>query len=130
MKGSISKKQLREFGLLIGFGFPIIVGWILPTIAGSAFKSWTLWISIPFFILGILKPYLLLIAYKGWMRLGNFIGWINSHILLGLVFLLIVQPTSLIMKSFGYDPLKKKQNNQNSYRENNETHKIDLTRIF
>ena len=130
MKGSISKKQLREFGLLIGFGFPIIVGWILPTISGSAFKSWTLWISIPSFIIGILKPYLLLTAYNGWMRFGHFIGWINSRILLGLVFLLIVQPTSFIMKSFGYDPLKKKQNNQNTFRENKETHKIDLTRIF
>ena len=34
MKETISKKQLREFGLLIGFGFPILIGWLLPALFG------------------------------------------------------------------------------------------------
>ena len=33
MKETISKKQLRDFGLLIGFGFPILIGWLLPALA-------------------------------------------------------------------------------------------------
>ena len=31
-KETISKKQLRKFGLLIGFGFPILIGWLLPVL--------------------------------------------------------------------------------------------------
>ena len=130
MKSSISKKQLREFGFLIGFGFPIIIGWIIPSIGGYAFRGWTLWIAIPFLITGILKPSLLFYPFKGWMALGLALGWINSRIILGLVFLLVLQPIALIMKFVGYDPLKTKKSNESSYRENKTNHKINLTRIF
>ncbi len=130
MKSSISKKQLREFGLLIGFGFPILIGWILPGITGHLFRTWTLFIGIPFLFLGILKPFLLLYPYKGWMAFGHILGWINSRIILGLVFLLVLVPIAFIMRVFGHDPLRTKQINTISYREAKEGHKIDLTRIF
>ena len=130
MKEIISKKKLREFGFLIGFGFPILIGWILPTIAGHGFRSWTIWISFPILILGLIAPRLLLYPYKSWMALGHALGWINSRIILGLVFLLVLQPIAFTMKLFGYDPLRKKKNNESSYREKNEHRIIDLTRIF
>ena len=131
MKTSISQKQLREFGILIGFGFPILFGWLIPAIHGHLFRSWSLWIGAPAFIIGILKPSLLLYPYKIWMALGHFLGWINSRLILGLVFILVLQPIAFTMKIFGYDPLRKKKNNQISYREKKEQNqKIDLTRIF
>ena len=130
MKVSIAKKQLREFGFLIGFGFPILIGWIIPAVGGHAFRGWTLWIAIPFLIIGILKPRLLFYPYKGWMALGLALGWINSRIILGLVFFLVLQPIALIMKFVGHDPLKTKKSNESSYRENKSNHKIDFTRVF
>ena len=129
-KNTISKKELREFGFFIGFGFPILIGWILPAIGGHLFRTWTLFLGVPLFTLGILKPSLLFYPYKGWIALGTALGWINSRIILGLVFLVVLQPIALIMRVFGYDPLKGKQCNTNSYRENKKDHKIDLTRIF
>ena len=130
MKISISKKQLREFGFLIGLGIPIFIGWIIPSIGGHVFKSWTLWVGIPSLLVGILKPDLLLYPYKGWMALGHALGWINSRIILGLIFLVVLQPIALLMRAFGHDPLRKKQSNKSSYREHRINHKIDLTRIF
>ena len=109
MRNKISKKILREFGILIGFTFPILIGWILPAISGHIFRYWSLWVGVPALILGISKPSLLLYPYQAWMKIGLALGWINSHIVLGLVFLLVLQPISLIMKLFGYDPLKKKK---------------------
>ena len=129
-QSSISKKQLREFGLLIGIGFPVIIGWIIPSISGHLFRFWSLWIGIPSFILGILRPRLLFYPYKVWMLLGFVLGWINSRLILALVFLLVLQPISLIMKIFGYDPLKKKKNNVLTFRERQQNRKVDLTRIF
>ena len=73
-KSSISKKQLREFGFLIGFGFPIFIGWILPAIGGHDFRVWTLWIALPSLILGIIRPRLLLYPYRRWMKLGHALG--------------------------------------------------------
>ena len=130
IKSAFSKKQLREFGFLFGLGFPIIIGWILPGIIGHLFRSWTLWVGVPFFFLAILKPDLLLYPYKLWMELGHALGWINSRIVFGLIFILVLLPISFIMRFFGYDPLKKMKNNQNSYREIKQKHKVDLTRIF
>ena len=132
MKVSIAKKQLREFGFLIGFGFPILIGWIIPAVGGHAFRGWTLWIAILFLITGILKPSLLFYPYKGWMALGLALGWINSRIILGLVFLLVLQPIALIMKFVGHDPLRQSQRERKkiSFREQKTNHKINLTRIF
>ena len=130
MKVSIAKKQLREFGFVIGFVFPILIGWIIPTLGGHTFRGWTLWIAIPFIIFGILKPSLLFYPYEAWMKLGLALGWINSKLILGLVYLIILQPIAIFMKIFGYDPLKKKKSNQKSYRELKKDENFDLTRIF
>ena len=130
MKSSISKKQLREFGILIGLGFPILIGWIIPSMGGHIFRAWTLLIGMPFLMLGILKPNLLLYPYKSWMVLGHSLGWINSRIVLGLIFLVVLQPIALIMKVVGYDPLREKKTKKDSYREKRSDQKIDLTRIF
>ena len=64
------------------------------------------------------------------MKLGHALGWINSRIILGLVFIIVVQPIAFIMNLFGYDPLRKIKNAEDSYREKNEHRIIDLTRIF
>ena len=130
MKDNISKKQLQEFGFLIGFGFPMIIGWIIPAISGHLFRSWSLWVGGPSILLGILKPSLLFYPYKIWMKLGHALGWINSRIILGLIYLMILQPIALIMKIFGYDPLKGKKNNKLSFRENKESNEVDLKKIF
>ena len=130
MKNSIPKKQLREFGLLIGFGFPIIIGWILPSVWGHGFRFWTFWVGMTSLVLTMVNPQLLFYPYNGWMILGNILGWINSRIIFGLVFIVVLQPIALIMRIFGYDPLRKKKSKTKTYRENKSNHKIDLTRIF
>ena len=47
------------------------------------------------------------------MTIGFALGWINSRLILGLVYLIILQPIAIVMKIFGYDPLKKKKSNEN-----------------
>ena len=130
MSASVSRRQLRDFGLLIGVGFPLLIGWILPAITGHGFRGWTLWIGLPALILGLTAPGVLRLPYRGWMALGHALGWVNSHIILGLVFVLVLQPIALIMKAFHHDPLRRKRGNALTYREVRNNHKVDLTRIF
>ena len=130
MKNKTSKKQLRQFGFLIAFVFPFLIGYLIPLIHGGYFKIWTLFISIPFLILGIFKPNLLLYAYNSWMKIGLILGWINSRLILGLVFLIVLLPISLIMRLLGYDPLKIKNVKKQSYREDKRNYKVDLKKIF
>ena len=123
-------KDLRNFGFLIGFGFPIIIGWLFPFISGHSFRQWTIMVSIPAIILSITKPKLLLHIYALWMRLGYYLGWINSRIILGIIFLFVLQPIAFAMNLFGYDPLRKKKESTDTYRELKKNQKIDLKRIF
>ena len=130
MENNISKKILKEFGFLIGFLFPLLVGWALPAIAGHPFRIWTLWIGIPTLTLAIARPRWLLFPYITWMKLGLILGWLNSRLILGLVFLLVLQPIALIMRILGHDPLKIKKIKKKSYREVTTNHKINLNKIF
>ena len=130
MKKNIPKKTLREFGFLIGITFPFLIGLALPLMAGHPFRSWTLWLGIISLILAILKPELLLYPYRAWMKLGHILGWVNSRIILGLIFLIVLQPIALIMRILGHDPLRTKKFARKSYREIKTNHKVNLKKIF
>ena len=130
MTNKVSKKQLRDFGLLIGFGLPLIIGWLIPSITGHAFRAWTLWISLPTLVIGVLSPRILRKPYQAWMQLGHLLGYVNSRIILGLVFIAVLQPIAFVMRAFGYDPLRAKKSNLLSFKENKKGSKVDLTRIF
>ena len=130
MKEIISKKQLREFGLLIGFGFPLLIGWLIPALMGHEFRAWTLWVGFIGLLIGLISPRALYYPYKFWMKLGLTLGWVNSRIILGLVYMIVLLPIAFVMRLIGYDPLRTKQNGEKTYRENRKYHQTDLTRIF
>ena len=130
MKNKHEKIELRKFGFLIGLGFPLIIGWILPAIFGHQFRVWSLLFSPPALIFAFFSPKLLYYPYKVWMALGHYLGFINSRLILGLVFILILQPIALFMKLTGYDPLKKKKSNLKTFREYRSNNKTDFNRIF
>ena len=62
--------------------------------------------------------------------LGPALGWFNSHIILGAVFLLVLQPIAFVMRLTGYDPLRRRSQQLTTYREKRHTAGINLTRIF
>ncbi len=130
MKKNISRKILREFGFLISFTFPILIGWLLPAIGGHSFRVWTLWVSFSSLIVTIIKPLLLFYPYKAWIKIRDILEWLNSHIILGLFFISILIPISIVMKIFGYDPLRNKKSNQKSYREIKVDYMVNLKKIF
>ena len=129
LKKDFKKKDLVEFSYVFGLGFPFLIGWLIPYINGHSFKFWTLLISMPILLLGIFDNSKLKYPYFIWMRLGYCLGWINSRIILGIVFFIILLPISLIMKIFGYDPIRLKKKKENSYKIA-KTGKTELNKIF
>lgn len=125
-----SQKELRDFGLFIGITFTLLLGWFIPFLNGNSFAKWTIFISVPFIIIGFIKPNLLFLIYELWIRLGNLLGWINSFFILAFIYIVILMPIAFIMRIFGYDPLRIRERNKMTYRENRKNQHIDLTRIF
>lgn len=130
MNTTKNKKELRNFGIVVGILFPLLIGFVLPYFVGHQFRYWTLIIGLPLIIIGLISPKNLKIFYQIWIKIGNFLAFINSKIILAIIFILVVQPIALIMKIVGYDPLKRKTNALLSYREVRKNDKIDLEKIF
>ena len=130
LKKNISKRKLREYGFFIGIVFPFFIGWLIPFLLNDSFKIWTLFISIPHILLAIFLPIQLTLFYKVWFKIGYFLGLINSSIILTIIFIFILQPISLIMRFFNYDPLVYKRKGKKTYKNKIIDSKIDLKRVF
>ena len=110
-------KSFENFGIVVGFCFPLIIGFLIPLLFGHDFRIWTIFIGT-LIILGIIYPKSLNKLYEMWFSLGFILGWINSRIILTLVYLSVLIPISMLMRILGYDPLRINfKPNKNSYRE-------------
>jgi len=91
---------LKHFGLLVGGVFFAVFGLIAPLIKGSTVSVWALAIGGLLLILAVTAPKALAIPYRSWMILGELLGWINSRIILGAVFLLVLTPIGILRRIF------------------------------
>jgi len=103
----------KSFGIVFFTDFFIISIW--PLLSGNEIRYWSLVISVIFLILGIIKSRILTPLNKAWFKIGILLGNIISPIIMGIIFFLVVTPTSLIMRILGKDLLNLKKNNKNSY---------------
>ncbi|RPI29654.1 MAG: sxtJ [Acidobacteria bacterium] len=101
-----SNQQLRRFGLIVGLGLSIIgtVSWY----RGHSTAPLVMWsIAVGLVLLGLVYPPALRPVEKGWIRFGNVLGWINTRIILTLLFALVVTPIGAIARLFR-DPLNRR----------------------
>ena len=103
----------KSFGIVFFTVFFIISIW--PLLSANEIRYWSLVISVVFLILGIINSKILTPLNKVWFKIGILLGNIISPIIMGIIFFLVVTPTSLIMKIFGKDLLNLKKNTKNSY---------------
>lgn len=126
----VARKTLREFGLLLGIVFPVVFGWLLPSLKGHALPLWPFVIGVPALVLSLVVPRALVWPYRAWMALGHALGWVNGHLILGAVFVLVLQPIALLMRLSGHDPLQRRAHEGASYRQVRLQRSINLTKTF
>lgn len=107
-KKKLTIKELREFGLLTGGIIAVLFGLILPLVRGHSLPIIPWVIAIIFVGLAILLPQSLDPIYRVWMKIGFYVGWLESRIVLSIVFFIILTPMALIMKLFNRDTMARK----------------------
>jgi len=113
----LDKKPLRNFGLLTGTIISVLFGLLLPWIFSHDIPLWPWIVAGILWVWAMLSPLTLMPVYRIWMRIGYGLGWINSRIILGVMFYIIFLPSGLIMRLVGKDPMARTLNvNQDSYR--------------
>lgn len=56
--------------------------------------------------------------YRAWIKLGDMLGWINSRIILGIMFYLLFVPIGLLLRLLGKGRIREMQRNQaNTFRQ-------------
>ena len=130
MKKEIVLKKYRDFGFAVGILFPLLIGIFIPFLFGHDFRLWTFLVTFPFFGYALFCPLKLKNLYQFWIWLGNILGFINSRLILGFIFYFLLFPISIFMKIIGHDPLKRKKNKKNTYREFRTNVNINLDKIF
>jgi len=113
-KFNLDKNDLRKFGITMGVSFLIVV--LLLTIRHKPNLLPLFSISIIFFISAFMLPALLKPIYILWMRLAFILGWINTRLILSILFYLVFTPIGLVMRLFRVDLLDRKiDKNKESY---------------
>ena len=116
MQEVITKKTLRSFGLTVGAVFALVAIWPA-VVRGGDPHIWAAIVSVLLILPALIWPASLLRLYKAWMALGTVMGWINTRIILGAVFYLVVTPIGAVRRLYGKDPMGKKlQSDVDSYR--------------
>ena len=115
---TLDNKGLRKFGLTTGAIIIALFVLFFPWVFDA--ESLPIW---PWVVAGILwvpaliMPGLLRPIYTTWMKIGHGLGWINTRIILGALFYVMILPMGLIMRLFGKDPmLRKRDESASSYR--------------
>ena len=98
----------RSFGVVFSIVFLVIA--LFPLLNGHNIRIWSIILSLIFFILGLLNSNILSPLNRIWFKFGIILGSIVSPIIMGLVFFLVVTPTSLILRLFKKDTLNLKKN--------------------
>lgn len=102
----LDKISLRKFGIIIGIAFLALTILILARHRHSILPSSV--ISLVFFALAILAPILLKPVYIFWMRLAFILSWVNTRLILFIIFYLLFTPIGFMMRLFVKDPLDRK----------------------
>ena len=103
----------RNFGSVFFLVFLIIS--LFPLLKNENIRIWSIIIALAFLVLGLLNSKFLTPLNKIWFRFGIILGNFVSPIVMGIVFFVIVTPTSLIMRVLGKNLLNLKKGNKKTY---------------
>ena len=103
----------KNFGTVFFLVFLIIS--LFPLLKNENIRIWSIIIALIFLVLGLLNSKILTPLNKIWFRFGIILGNFVSPIVMGIVFFVIVTPTSLIMRVLGKNLLNLKKGNKKTY---------------
>lgn len=98
-----SRREVRKFGLLFAAICAVVGGYSLysdGTVWPWSFAGSLFFLITGLFIYPVLKP-----VYVVWMKFAQVLAWLNTRIILGIAFYLIMTPMGALLKVLGKDLL-------------------------
>jgi hypothetical protein len=95
--------ELRNFGLLTGGLAAAIFGFLFPCLRHRAIPAWPWLACAILWIAALAAPRALKHPFRAWTAFGWALGWINSRVIMTIVFYLLVVPLGVVMRLAGRD---------------------------
>ena len=114
----LDRNGLRRFGLTFSAIVVCLFGLLLPWLFSATWPTWP-WVFAGVLTLASLAfPPALGPLYQLWMRFGLVMAYLNTRIILFLLYTLVFVPTGLLMKIRGRDTMRRKlsRSDNQSYR--------------
>ena len=111
-----NKQELRKFGLLFGTFFGFVLGLLIPFFRHgwaqlSEFGNWPVWpwvVSAIIIVWALIHSGSLFLLHRPWMKFADITGWINTRIIMLILFYFLILPVGLVMRFLGHDPMRRK----------------------
>lgn len=115
---TLDNKGLRKFGFTTGVIIVVLFAAFFPWVFDAAtMPIWPWVLAGLLWVPALVMPSVLKPVYTTWMKIGHGIGWVNTRIILGVLFYILVLPMGLFMRLFGKDPMARKRDKSvSSYR--------------
>ncbi len=110
-------KDYKNFGMIVGAILVLVFGITIPFIKTGTINYYFIGPGVILFFLSFTLPILLKYPYKIWMKIGEVLGWINTRILLGVVFFIVLFPIGVLLLLFGKKPIKNNKNKVDSFKQ-------------
>jgi hypothetical protein len=94
----------KNFGYTIGGVFSGLGLWQLVG-HGRLFGFFFVVIGASFLLMALIAPESLKPVYRYWMKLGHALGWVNTRVILFLLYIAVFVPTGFILKILRKDLL-------------------------
>ncbi len=117
----LDKQGYRKFGIVTGLILLGLFGLTIPYLFSLNYPKWPWYIASVLVVLALFAPMALKYPYQIWMKFGQVMNWINTRIILGILFYGIFLPVGFLLKLLGKDPMHRKLDKKlSSYRKLNE----------
>jgi hypothetical protein len=101
-------QELRTFGLMLGALFAAFFG-VWPLLRHRSTPLWPWVVAGVLWLLALIWPAALSYLHRGWTRLGLALGWVNTRVILTLLFVISIVPVGLLMRLCGRDRMARKR---------------------
>ncbi len=106
---ALDNKGLRKFGLTTGAIIVVLFVAFFPWVFDAVnLPIWPWILAGLLWVPALIMPRVLRPVYTTWMKIGHGLGWVNTRIILGVLFYVLILPMGLIMRLFSKDPMARK----------------------
>ena len=95
------KTALKKFALTMSIAFPVVFMGVLPLIFGLGIPLWPAAISALLLVLYVIFPAGIYYPQLVWAYIAFALGWVNTRVLLFLVFYVLIFPVGFIARRLG-----------------------------